>query len=60
MQFQPLALAQLLKKVVEQQGSDLVLLGKQGIESDFGQTGPMLAGLLNWPQVTFACKPGVD
>lgn len=56
MQLQPYAIAQLFQKVVEQEGSDLVLLGKQGIDSDCGQTGPMLAGFLGWPQVTFAAN----
>lgn len=56
MQLQPLAVAQLLCKIVEKEKSDLVLLGKQAIDSDCGQTGPMLAGLLGWPQVTFAAK----
>jgi len=56
MQLQPYAIAQLFQKVVEQEKSDLVLLGKQGIDSDCGQTGPMLAGFLGWPQVTFASK----
>lgn len=56
MQLQPLAVAQLLRKIVEKEKSDLVLLGKQAIDSDCGQTGPMLAGLLGWPQVTFASK----
>jgi electron transfer flavoprotein beta subunit len=56
MELQPYAIAQLFQKVVEQEGSDLVLLGKQGIDSDCGQTGPMLAGFLGWPQVTFASK----
>ena len=54
MHLQPFAVAQLFQKIVKEQGYDLVLLGKQGIDSDCGQTGPMLAGLLNWPQVTFA------
>eukprot|EP00525_Craspedostauros_australis_P003719 CAMPEP_0198116256 /NCGR_PEP_ID=MMETSP1442-20131203/10640_1 /TAXON_ID= /ORGANISM="Craspedostauros australis, Strain CCMP3328" /LENGTH=255 /DNA_ID=CAMNT_0043774029 /DNA_START=92 /DNA_END=859 /DNA_ORIENTATION=- len=56
MQLQPYAIAQLFQKVVEQEQSDLVLLGKQGIDSDCGQTGPMLAGFLGWPQVTFAAN----
>ena len=56
MQLQPLAVAQLFQKIVEKEKSDLVLLGKQAIDSDCGQTGPMLAGLLGWPQVTFAAK----
>jgi electron transfer flavoprotein beta subunit len=56
MQLQPLAVAQLFQKIVEKESCDLVLLGKQAIDSDCGQTGPMLAGLLGWPQVTFASK----
>ena len=60
MQLQPLAVAHLFQKIVEQEKSDLVLLGKQGIDSDCGQTGPMLAGLLGWPQVTFAAKLDVE
>ena len=56
MELQPYAIAKLIQKVVEEQGSDLVLLGKQGIDSDCGQTGPMLAGFLGWPQVTFAAN----
>jgi electron transfer flavoprotein beta subunit len=60
MELQPYAIAQLLQKVVEQEKSDLVLLGKQGIDSDCGQTGPLLAGFLGWPQVTFAAKVQVE
>ena len=40
MELQPYAIAKLFQKVVEKEGSDLVLLGKQGIDSDCGQTGP--------------------
>mmetsp|Transcript_18335 Transcript_18335/g.33230 ORF Transcript_18335/g.33230 Transcript_18335/m.33230 type:complete len:256 (-) Transcript_18335:83-850(-) len=60
MQLQPLAVAQLLGKVVEKEKSDLVLLGKQGIDSDCGQVGPMLGGMLGWPQVTFAANLQVE
>jgi len=56
MQLQPLAVAGLLQKVVEKEEADLVLVGKQGIDSDCGQVGPMLAGMLGWPQATFAAK----
>lgn len=56
MELQPYAIAKMFQKVVDQEQSDLVLLGKQGIDSDCGQTGPMLAGFLGWPQVTFAAK----
>jgi electron transfer flavoprotein beta subunit len=54
MELQPYAVAKLFEKMVEKEGSNLVFLGKQGIDSDCGQTGPMLAGFLGWPQVTFA------
>jgi len=60
MELQPYAISQIFEKIVEQEQSDLVLLGKQGIDSDCGQTGPMLAGLLGWPQVTFASKIEAD
>lgn len=54
MELQPYAVARLFQKIIEKEKSDLVLLGKQGIDSDCGQTGPFLAGLMGWPQVTFA------
>ncbi|KAF9158342.1 hypothetical protein DFQ27_006296 [Actinomortierella ambigua] len=55
-ELQPLAVAKVLKKIVEDEKPDLVLLGKQAIDDDSSQTGPMLAGLLNWPQASFASK----
>jgi len=60
MDLQPFAVAHLFQKIVEKEGADLVLLGKQGIDSDCGHTGPMLAGLLGWPQVTFAANLDVQ
>ena len=48
MDLQPFAIAQMLQKVVEKEESNLVLLGKQGIDSDCGQTGPLLAGFMGW------------
>eukprot|EP00569_Conticribra_weissflogii_P003926 CAMPEP_0171341264 /NCGR_PEP_ID=MMETSP0878-20121228/9805_1 /TAXON_ID=67004 /ORGANISM="Thalassiosira weissflogii, Strain CCMP1336" /LENGTH=275 /DNA_ID=CAMNT_0011843453 /DNA_START=170 /DNA_END=997 /DNA_ORIENTATION=- len=55
--LQPWGIARLLKGVVEKEENvDLVLLGKQSIDSDCGQTGPLLAGFLNSPQATFAAK----
>ncbi len=54
--LEPLGVAKLLKAVVEQQKSNLVILGKQSIDDDAGQTGQMLAGLLGWPQATQASK----
>ena len=55
-ELQPLAVAKLLKAVVERERPDLVILGKQAIDDDCNQTGQMLAGLLGWPQGTFASK----
>ena len=55
-ELQPLAVAKLLKAVVEKEKPDLVILGKQAIDDDFNQTGQMLAALLGWPQGTFASK----
>ncbi|KAF9917702.1 hypothetical protein BX616_000167 [Lobosporangium transversale] len=55
-ELQPLAVAKLLKAVVEKEKPDMVILGKQAIDDDSNQTGQMLAGLLNWPQATFASK----
>ncbi|KAB8801882.1 hypothetical protein FH972_026704 [Carpinus fangiana] len=54
--IEPLAVAKLLKKVAEEEKSDLVLLGKQSVDDDAGQTGQMLAALLGWPQATQASK----
>jgi electron transfer flavoprotein beta subunit len=53
---EPLAVAKILKGVVEQEKPDLVILGKQAIDDDANQTGQMLAALLGWPQGTFAFK----
>jgi electron transfer flavoprotein beta subunit len=53
---EPLAVAKILKKVVETESPQLVILGKQAIDDDANQTGQMLAALLGWPQGTFAYK----
>lgn len=53
---EPLAVAKILKTVVEKEGGGLVLAGKQAIDDDSNQTGQMLAALLGWPQGTFASK----
>jgi len=55
-EVQPLAVAKLLKALVEKEGPRIVLLGKQAIDDDSNQTGQMLAALLGWPQGTFASK----
>jgi electron transfer flavoprotein beta subunit len=52
--LQPLAIAKILKEVVAKEEPGLVILGKQAIDGDCNQTGQMLAGLLGWPQGTFA------
>jgi electron transfer flavoprotein beta subunit len=58
--IEPLAVAKLLKSVVDAEKPDLVILGKQAIDDDCNQTGQMLAGLLGWPQGTFASKVVLD
>src|SRR6266571_2983322 len=55
-ELQPLAVAKLIKAVVEKENPELVILGKQAIDDDCNQTGQMLAGLLGWSQGTFASK----
>ena len=55
-ELQPLAVAKLLKAIVEKEQPGLVLLGKQAIDDDANQTGQMLAALLGWGQATFASK----
>ena len=59
-ELQPLAVAKLLKAVVDKEGPQLVILGKQAIDDDANQTGQMLAALLDWPQATFASKVEID
>ncbi|HTJ90785.1 MAG TPA: electron transfer flavoprotein subunit beta/FixA family protein [Acidocella sp.] len=54
--LEPLAVAKMLKAVVEKEGIDLVVMGKQAIDDDMNATGQMLAALLGWPQGTFASK----
>lgn len=54
--LEPLAVAKLLKEVVKSEDRNLVILGKQSIDDDSGQTGQMLAGLLGWSQATQASK----
>ena len=55
-ELQPLAVAKLMARIIENETPDVVILGKQAIDDDASQTGQMLAGLLNWPQGTFASK----
>ena len=60
--LQPLAVAKLLKAIVDRESPKMVIAGKQAIDDDSNQTGQMLAALLGWPQATFISKlvPGAD
>ena len=55
-ELQPLAVAKLLRAIVQKEGPQLVILGKQAIDDDCNQTGQMLAALLGWSQATFASR----
>ncbi|GAA0739302.1 electron transfer flavoprotein subunit beta/FixA family protein [Sphingomonas japonica] len=57
---EPLGVAKLLAKVAQEEQPGLVILGKQAIDDDNGQTGQMLAGLLGWGQGTFASKVAIE
>ncbi len=59
-ELQPLAVAKLLKALVDKEQPQLVILGKQAIDDDCNQTGQMLAALLGWPQATFASKVEIE
>lgn len=57
---EPLAVAKILKKLVEKEAPQLVIMGKQAIDDDSNQTGQMLAALMGWAQGTFASKIGIE
>lgn len=57
---EPLAVAKILKGIVDEESPGLVILGKQAIDDDCNQTGQMLAALLNWSQATFASKVVIE
>lgn len=61
---EPLGVAKALRAIIEREkekgGIDLVIMGKQAIDDDAGQTGQMLAGLMDWAQATYASKLDVD
>ena len=59
-ELQPLAVAKLLKALIEKEQPQLIILGKQAIDDDANQTGQMLAALADLPQATFASKVEVD
>jgi electron transfer flavoprotein beta subunit len=58
--IQPLAVAKILKAVVNKESPKLAILGKQAIDDDSNQTGQMLAALLDWSQATFASKVKIE
>lgn len=59
-ELQPLAVAKILNALIQQEQPQLIILGKQAIDDDYGQTGQMLAALADLPQATFASKIQVD
>lgn len=59
-EVEPLGVAKILAKIVEEEAPQMVILGKQAIDDDSNQTGQMLAALLGWGQGTFASKVEVD
>ncbi len=59
-EVETLGVARLLKAVVEEEKPDLILMGKQAVDGDNNHTGQMLAGLLDWPQATFASAVAIE
>lgn len=57
---EPLAVAKILQKIVDQQQPNIIIMGKQAIDDDCNQTGQMLSALLGWPQATFASKVVIE
>ena len=57
--LEPLAVARLLAAVAAEENPDVIILGKQAIDGDNNAVGQMLAGLLDWPQATFASKVAI-
>ncbi len=58
--LEPLAVAKLLRAIVQREQPRLVILGKQAIDDDMNATGQMLAALLGWPQGTFASRLAIE
>ena len=58
--IEPLAVAKILKAVIDEEAPGLVLAGKQAIDNDMNATGQMLAALLGWSQATFASELSID
>ncbi|MGZ8231745.1 MAG: electron transfer flavoprotein subunit beta/FixA family protein [Burkholderiales bacterium] len=59
-EVQPLAVAKVLKALIEKEQPKLVIMGKQAIDDDSNQSGQMLAALMNWPQATFVSNIAVS
>jgi electron transfer flavoprotein beta subunit len=59
-ELQPLAVAKLLRAIVEREQPQLVIMGKQAIDDDMNATGQMLAAMLGWPQGTFASRVAIE
>jgi electron transfer flavoprotein beta subunit len=59
-ELQPLAVAKLIKALVDKEQPQLIILGKQAIDDDCNPPGQMLAALLDWPQATFASKVVIE
>lgn len=58
--LEPLAVSKILQKIQKEQKSNLIIMGKQAIDDDAGQTGQMLAGLLGWSQATNASRVKIN
>jgi len=59
-EVQPLGAAKVLAEIVKEEQPDLVLMGKQAVDDESNQTGQILAGLLDWPQATFASNIKIE
>ncbi len=59
-EIEPLAIAKIFKKMVEQEDAGMVIVGKQAIDDDSNQTGQILSTILNWPQSAFTSKLEID
>jgi electron transfer flavoprotein beta subunit len=59
-ELQPLAVAKLLRAIVEREQPKVVIMGKQAIDDDMNATGQMLAAMLGWPQGTFASRVAIE
>jgi electron transfer flavoprotein beta subunit len=58
--LEPLAVAKTMKKIIEKENPDLVLMGKQAIDDDSNQTGQILSALMNWPQGCFVSNLKIE